>query len=202
MDPFGQLHAVPDRGTLMGNRGILHDELQAVRRPWAHKAWVACSLSYGDIKRPVFSQGNYSELFFLDEATAFAAGHRPCNTCRRARHVAFKSAWLQANRPDAGATFTRMAEIDAALHAERAIPGGGKRSYEAPLAELPDGAMFEHAGKGYLVWQGKILEWSFGGYAPAAALPSSTTVRVLTPPSIVRMLAAGYALEVHPSASA
>lgn len=200
VDPFGQLHAVPHRGALMGNRGILHDSEQKIRRQWAHKGWVACALSFGNVRRPVFAPSNYSELFFLDEATSLAAGHRPCNTCQRERHVGFRKAWLKANMAGAGDTFVPVSEIDMVLHAERAIPGGGKRTWEATAGDLPDGTMFGHGDNAYLVWKRGMLLWSFGGYTPATTIPLDAQVRVLTPPSIVRMFATGFVPRVHPSA--
>lgn len=200
VDPFGQLHAVPARGSLMGNRGILHDDQQRIRRQWSHKSWVTCVLSYGNLKRTVFAPNNYSELFFLDEVTSLAAGHRPCNTCRRPRYAEFKRAWVEANLADPSQAFVAVPQIDSALHAERAIPGGGKRSYNALVAELPRGTMFEHQGRAYLVWTRGILQWSFDGYAPVTSLMPTNPVRVLTPASIVRMFATGFVPRVHPSA--
>ena len=109
----------------MGNRGILHDDEQRIRRPWQHQAWICCLLSFKDRKRALFSPGSYSELFFLDEATAFAAGHRPCGECRRERYQFFKAWWTQAHQPGSSVT---SAQVDKVLHAERALRGGGKRT--------------------------------------------------------------------------
>lgn len=128
----------------MGNRGILHDENSQIVKHWARQSWVTCLLSFKNIKRPrLFSQGNYSELFFLDEVTAFAAGHRPCAYCQRERNREFKDIWLHANVPEISDSKMNWPEIDKALHNERAIRGGGKRTYEAKLGDLPIGAMFE-----------------------------------------------------------
>jgi len=200
VDPFGQLHAVPFRGSLMGNRGILHDNDQKIRRQWARKAWVTCVLSYDNVQRPVFSPNNYSELFFLDEATSLAAGHRPCNTCQRGRYMEFRQAWLGANMPDRAGTHVPVGEIDAAMHAERALRGGGKQTYRASLAELPDGTMFVHEGSACLLWRGKVWRWSFEGYSPVVMSGGETFVAVLTPASVVRMFATGFLPRVHPSA--
>jgi len=200
VDPSGQLHAVPSRGALMGNRGILHDGEGRIRRQWANKAWVTCLLSYSGIRRAVFSPGSYSELFFLDEVTALAAGHRPCSTCQRQRHLEFRQAWIAANMAGKENAFVPVTEIDRVLHAERAIPGGGKRSFDAPAAALPRGTMFEHEGRVYLVWTGGPLLWSFDGYSAADGTLPAGAVRVLTPPSLVRMFAAGFVPRVHPSA--
>lgn len=184
----------------MGNRGILHNDAQKIVRPWAHKSWVTCLLSFQGIKRPLFSEGNYSELFFLDEATSLAAGHRPCNTCQPEKFRKFKETWLKANMPETASTFVAIAAIDKALHAERAIRGGGKLTYDAILSELPTGAMFEYKNQAFLVWKQGILRWSFEGYSPANAIPRDTIVHVLTPKSITRTLQYGYLPEVHHTA--
>ena len=201
VDPWGKLNAVPMRGSLMGNRGILHNESRQIVRPWAGKSWVTCALQFKDNQQPgkVFSDGSYSELFFIDEATAFAAGHRPCNYCRKLRYAEFKSAWLRANRPDAVGN-TPITEVDKALHAERAIPGGGKVMFSAAVKDLPSGTMFEHEGAAFLVWKGAIHRWSFDGYTPSSLQVDTQAVNVLTPASIVRMYANGFIPDVRASA--
>ena len=199
VDPWGKLNAVSMRGSLMGNRGILHNESRQIVRPWAGKSWVTCALQFNEVHRPVFDKGTYSELFFLDEATAFAAGHRPCNFCRKPRYTEFKAAWLRTNRPDAVGN-TLITEIDKVLHAERAIPGGGKVMFSAAVQDLPSGAMFEHEGAAFLVWNGAVQRWSFEGYAPSTLQAGPQQVDVLTPASIVRMYANGFIPNVHTSA--
>lgn len=152
VDPWGELRAVPSRGTLLGNRGIVHDDGNRVIRPWADKAWVTCLLEFNSVKRPKpFSDGNYSELSFIDEATAFAAGHRPCSHWQRARHPEFKDAWGRANVAGGLRATKLMPAIDRVLHAERCVPGGRKAAFDAPLFELPRGAMFEYEEAAYLV---------------------------------------------------
>ena len=198
VDPWGKLHAVPMRGSFMGNRGILHNESRQIVRPWAGKSWVTCALEFNGVHRPVFDMGAYSELFFLDEATAFAAGHRPCNYCRKPRYAEFKAAWLRTNRPDAVGN-TPITEIDKVLHAERAIPGGGKVVFSALVKDLPTGAMFEREGAAYLVWEGAIYRWSFDGYTPSSLQMGAQTVNVLTPASIVRTYESGFTPGVHAS---
>src|SRR5690606_20009325 len=113
VDPWGRLNAVRARGTLMGNRGILHDDAGRIVRPWKGKAWIACALHWKDWQRTPFTPGTWSELFFLDEATAFAAGHRPCKLCRRVRHLEFKRAWLAANRELVDSDEPPISAIDA-----------------------------------------------------------------------------------------
>jgi len=185
----------------MGNRGILHDDANRIVRPWAHKAWVTCLLDFKGIRRSrPFSKGNYSELFFIDEASAFAAGHRPCAYCQRERHLAFKDAWLRANVVEGSRAVMSMKEIDDILHAERAVRGGGKVSFDALLHELPGGVFFEHEQQAYLVsGQGVCWHWSFGGYVEARDIARTAVVKVLTPRSIVRAFGCGFTPRVHPS---
>ena len=200
VDPWGQLKAVPMRGSLMGNRGILHNGSRQIVRPWAGKSWVTCALRYNDIHRTVFSAGSYSELFFLDDATAFAAGHRPCNTCRKPRYGEFKTAWVRANHPDSAAGNVAITEIDKVLHAERAIAGGGKVRFNAPLNTLPSGTLFEYEDAAFLVWRGAAHRWSFDGYSRSALQVGPQAVKVLTPASVVRMFRSGFVPSVHVSA--
>ncbi|WP_210411845.1 hypothetical protein [Noviherbaspirillum sp. UKPF54] len=185
----------------MGNRGILHDASNRIVKGWAHKSWVTCLLLYKGTKRPKpFSAGNYSELFFLDEATAFAAGHRPCSYCQRQRSNAFKAAWLSANvPPHEHAKFT-LPQLDACLHPERTRRGGGKVTYEAALATLPTGSMFQHDINAYLVFAGRYMPWSFAGYGLAVSFPTSAVVTVLTPQSVVAAFSSGFVPYVHESA--
>ena len=187
----------------MGNRGILHNAENKIVRPWAHKSWVTCLLSYKDIKRAKpFSAGNYSELFFLDEATAFAAGHRPCSYCQRERSNLFKTAWLNANVPCTEHSNFSMPKLDAHLHEERALRGGTKITYQASLASLPKGAMFAHNGVFFLIGANGYIPWTFSGYGLAVDLNPTTMVSVLTPKSIVAAFKHGFQPQLHPSASA
>lgn len=200
VDPWGQLNAVPTRGSLMGNRGILHNGSRQIVRPWARKSWVACALEFNEIRRKVFGEGTYSELFFLDEATAFAAGHRPCNYCRKPRFREFKAAWLRANRPDSGIRDTLISEIDKALHAERAIAGGGRVRFGAALNDLPPGALFEHEGAAFLIRIGAVHRWSFEVYTLSSPKVGFQALNVLTPASIVSTYEQGFAPCVRASA--
>ncbi len=175
----------------MGNRGVLHDASRRVVRPWRLKACILCRLQFKGRRRQVFAPARYSELFFLDEATAFAAGHRPCAECNRERFNQFKRAW----RSDA-----KAAEIDAVLHAER-IAGGEKASYDARLDELPAGVMIERDGAALLVHGNALYPWSFGGYgAPLPPPPGAARVQVLTPRSTVHAIGQGFAPQIDPSA--
>jgi hypothetical protein len=202
VDPYGHLHAVEARGSLMGNRGILHDASKQIVAGWRSRRWIACTLSFKGRRREVFAPHGYSELFFLDEVTALAAGHRPCAECRRNRFKEFRAAWAAGN-PDLVATQIPSAdEIDRVLHAERVRRGGVKQTYEATLSSLPAGIMVEHDGRAYLHRAGRLLPWSFSGYGQAADVSSAAQVKVLTPRSIVRAIRAGFVPQVDGSAVA
>lgn len=197
VSPSGQLHAVKARGSLMGNRGQLHNEQQQIVRSWKLQRWITCALAYQGIKRELMAPNSYTELFFLDEPTSYAAGHRPCGDCRKERYKAFKAAWAKAfPSQDQSA-----AGIDKVLHAARLNPDNSQRTWQAPLAELPDGTLIEHEGQPALLWRGRQWRWSFDGYSPLPKPIPGGTVKVLTPEPIVTLLASGLAaeLQVHPS---
>jgi hypothetical protein len=199
--PFGEIVVAPERGTFMGNRGLLHDERGRIRRPWQLARWIVCLLDFRGRKRQVMTPGLYTELFFLDEATALAAGHRPCAECRRERFDAFRAAWAAA----IGGELPRAPEVDGRLHAERAGAGRTKRTFSA-LGGLPDGTFVTVASWGdeaHLVWRGGLLTWSPGGYTGRRTRPAGgVEVTVLTPASTVAALRAGYVPAVHESATA
>ncbi|MBZ0129681.1 MAG: hypothetical protein K8F59_11255 [Rhodobacteraceae bacterium] len=193
VDPFGAFHAMPARGGLMGNRGILHDGDQVPRRTHAHRNWVTCRLQFKHRKRTLMAPHRYTELFFLDEATAFAAGHRPCAECRRERYTSFAAAWREVHgAPPEG--LPQGQAIDRALHPARIARGGGKVSYRADSASLPDGTIFAHAGGAVLTWQGQHFAWGFDGYRPITAIGGP--VQVLTPKPIVDLFASGWRPDV------
>lgn len=194
VDPYGDLHARPERGALMGNRGgrIHNDDQTLGNRRWASKSWISCRLEFNNRHRTVMGKG-YTELFFLDEATALAAGHRPCFECRRADAQRFAAAWAEAAGLDAP---PRAREMDAALHDERLIRRLGRRTktkrlHEARLSSLPAGAMVSLWGAAWLVADEYLLRWSPAGYVQAIR-PLDGVARVLTPPSILSVLRAGY----------
>jgi hypothetical protein len=173
-----------------------------VKRQWQRSAWVTCELECNGRRRDVFGANTYSELFFLDEATALSAGHRPCATCRRARYDEFKSKWLVANGTRVSLPNSSIGEIDKILHSERADRSGAKATFEASLSSLPLGAFVEVNGEALLVWHQGLTKWSFWGYSDVKrVLDQSTRVRVLTPDSVVRTLATGFRPTVHPSAN-
>jgi hypothetical protein len=190
--PFGDVVAVPQRGMFTGNRGIIHDPATRtlLSRRWSSKAWIVCSCDYKNIRRDVMARRSWTELFFLDEATALSAGHRPCFTCRRAAAGAFREAWAIGNRMAMPAAH----EMDAALHSER-LERRCKRLHPVPSA-LPDGAMLGAGDEAFLVRDGRPYRWSFAGYTPVRR---ESFDALLTPPSTLAALAAGYRPVLHPS---
>ena len=202
--PSGEIMATSARGTLLGNRGCLHDEYQHIRRTYQLQRWIICRLEFKGRRHIIMTPGHYTELFFLDEATALAAGHRPCAECSRDRFNEFRSVWAQANA-DLGVKARPLATtIDAILHQERIDASGRKITYPDRLAALPDGVFVQRSDDptAWLVLGDRLLAWSPFGYAQRTPRPSGeTTVAVLTPRSIVRALAAGYRTGIHPSAS-
>jgi hypothetical protein len=197
--PYGEIVAIPERGLFTGNRGIIHDPATRtlLTRRWASRAWIVCTCEYKGRRRDVMSGRSWTELFFLDEATALAAGHRPCFYCRRTAANAFRRAWAQGNKMPP----PRAAAMDAALHRER-LDGRSKRLHPlpVPVADLPDGTMIAAGKASWLVLGGRSLLWSPAGYGDGA--PAPATARLLTPPSTVRALGAGYRPVLHPSAGA
>ena len=199
--PFGALIAVDARGTLMGNRGCLHDEGRRIRRNFVGRRWIHCVLEFKGRHRAVMTPQRYTELFFLDEATALAAGHRPCAECQRPHYLDFRAHWSAANPNRLRASPPSVEDIDRVLHAERLEPAGAKRTYRERAARLPPGVMVaDDEARAYLVGKDALLPWTPAGYArpiPMAGEP----LRVLTPRSIVRAIAHGFAVALHPSAT-
>jgi hypothetical protein len=202
--PTGEIVADPARGLLMGNRGCLHGpdrRLGAAR--WRSKLWICCVLAWKGVRRDPMPPGRWTALFFLDEATALAAGHRPCAYCRRADFAAFAEAWRAAHGPPDGRERPRAAEIDARLHAERVDPRTRRQLTRPAVAgELPDGVMVRAGGAPGLLAGGAVLPWTFAGYLAPVPLPPATRVELLTPPATVAAIAAGYRPLLHPSAAA
>jgi hypothetical protein len=197
--PTGEIVVDPGRGLLMGNRGCLHtpDRRLGTAR-WRSKLWICCSLTFKGVRRDVMPPGRWTALFFLDEATALAAGHRPCAYCRRTDYLDFAGAWQRAQglpaRP--GAT-----EMDARLHAERVEPRTRRQlTRPAVVRDLPDGVMVREAGEVGLLLAGTLRSWSFAGYGPAVPVGPGTPVELLTPPATVAALGAGYRPLLHPTA--
>src|SRR5215470_6646161 len=203
--PSGEIVADPSRGLLMGNRGCLHGQGRTLGvSRWRSKLWICCLLDFKGVQRDPMPPGRWTALFFLDEATALSAGHRPCAYCRRPDYLAFTQAWRAARHLPRSPL---AADMDAALHAERTDRYRRKLSYRAQAAELPDGVMVRIGGEPGLLIGGQACPWSFRGYGAPPASPSPFTagpgeVEVLTPPSIVAAITAGYRPLVHHSALA
>jgi len=194
VNPFGELTAVSTRGLFMGNRGgrIHDDNRHLARRRWTSRQWICCKLEFKNRHRNVWGDG-YTELFFLDEVTALAAGHRPCFECRRQEAEHFATLFAgNAKRVSAPV-------MDKILHGER-LDGKAKRTRRGNFDALPDGAVIAMDGPAFAIRDGQLLRWSPVGYDETRGPPSATEVDVLTPPSILAVLGRGYAPRWHPSA--
>jgi hypothetical protein len=197
--PSGEIVSTPQRGLFTGNRGIIHDPATRtlLKRRWSSKAWITCVCEFRGRRRDVMGTRSWTELFFLDEATSFAAGHRPCFYCRRDDANAFRAAWEQGN----GVSNVRAPEMDEVLHRER-LNGKTKRLHALPMPiqALPDGAMMQADDHSYLIARGRPLLWSWGGYRDVG--DTLRDAALLTPPSTLRAFVAGYRPVLHPSAMA
>jgi hypothetical protein len=197
--PFSTIEAVPDRGLFMGNRGRLHDAQQRlVTTGWRSRAWLICQLEFQGRHRTLMAPGRYTELFFLDEAVALAAGHRPCAECRRSAFRAFLTAWAGTSGLP-----PRAANLDTALHRDRVVRLRRHAPALTPLATVPFGAFFVIPGEDQRPWlqlDGGAAAWSHAGYTKWAQWPLSREVDVLTPPATLTALRADYRPLLHPSA--
>lgn len=192
VNPFGNIIRTEARGIFMGNRGVLHNDDKEIVRPYKIKTWITCVLAFKNRRRPVMAPNRYTELFFMDEATSFAAGHRPCFECRKATAHQFKSLWLKGN-PDKGFNEkTLIKEIDNILHTERIDAHNLKVTFEERPDTLPDGTFVSIGEEPYLLNKGLLYLWSPDGYSAGIHLPESGKLPVLTPASIVNTFRAGY----------
>jgi hypothetical protein len=209
VDPFGAIHAVPERGLFTGNRGIIHDPetKTLLKKRWALQAWIICVCRFRDVRREPMGRNRaggkagWTELFFLDEVTALAAGHRPCFYCRRERATDFVGRFGTAF----GVAEPRAPMIDKRLHKERLASGGQSPAIAAgELSGLPDGAMIADGGGAHALRGGKALPWSFAGYGNPAAFDAfaGRPLRMLTPATTVSVLRQGFEPVWHPSAEA
>jgi len=197
VDPFGELFVTPVRGTFMGNRGgkIHWKDKRLGKRRWASKQWICCVLDFKNRQRDVWGR-YYTELFFLDEVTALAAGHRPCFECRRKDANEFAARWRTAKKLDAAPYAPEMDEV---LHRER-LDGHAKRYSRSELDDLPDGAMIALDGEAFALRGGELLHWTPSGYGARKPRPDGMSVEVLTPSSIIAALKAGYRPRWHSTA--
>jgi hypothetical protein len=186
VSPFGELFITSARGTLLGNRGgkFHTDDRKLTSRRWASRQWICCVLEFNNRQRDVWGR-YYTELFFLDEVTAFAAGHRPCFECRRKDAEAFAKLFSGKKKR------TAAPAMDEILHAER-LDGKAKRLHRRKIDTLPNGAMIVRTGEAFAVRGKKLLRWTPGGYGPPVTRPRDVIVDVLTPPSILAVLSGGY----------
>ena len=194
--PFGDIVAIDQRGLFTGNRGILHDPAtrELLGRRWTNKAWITCVLEFRGVRRVVMGRRSWTELFFFDEAVALAAGHRPCFCCRRPAATAFAAAWARARRTARASA----GQIDAILHEERLRDGEKKiHPLPQPPASLPDGATVTLSGDAYVMARGRAFRWTAQGYEGPRLL--ETADGVLTPPSTLAALRAGYHCVLHPT---
>lgn len=192
VDPFGNLIKTKARGSWMGNRGLLHNDKQEILRPYKLNAWISCTLEFKGRRRKIIAPNKYTELFFLDEATSFAAGHRPCFECRRIEADKFKFFWLKGNPGYKFDKKTSIKKIDDILHKERITGNKLKITYEENIHDIPDGSFVLIDNKAYLFFGKKIYLWSPFGYEKGMALPKADKLTVLTPKSIVNTFRAGY----------
>lgn len=191
--PYGEIEFSNARGLFMGNRGVLHDETKRLGRArWRHKNWVCCLLEFKGRRQTINLPSHYTQLFFLDEAVALAAGHRPCGECRRLDHKRFVAAWQAAFECDGPVLAKKM---DAVLHPART----GRELPMRRARTLPDGSFIEIDGEAFLIWKSSLHRWSHDGYGERREL-SDDEVHVLTPLPTVSVLAVGYRPVVHPSA--
>jgi hypothetical protein len=197
--PLGEIVADPAHGCVFGNRGRLHDDQGRIRRPHDGRRWIACRLSFKGRRRELLQPGRYTELFFLDDATALAAGHRPCAECRREDYDRFVALW-----PGELHGRSRAGAIDDRLHAERITGTGAQRHHDAPIDELPDGAFVLSGDAPWLVTGDRLLRWTPAGYTETVPRPAGRRARLVTPPSLVDVLRRGWRPTavplVHPSA--
>jgi hypothetical protein len=196
--PTGEIVAIPERGLFVGNRGIIHDPATKtlLKKRWSTDAWLTCVLEFRGRRRKVMQRQSWTELFFLDEATAFAAGHRPCFYCRRDDANRFRAAWEKGNKTGE----VLAPEIDAVLHRERFVSGKKLHPMPKGIEKLPDGTMVQVGEQSLLIVAGKPMLWTPTGYR--AVKRDISGAKLLTPPSIVRAFAAGYRPVIHPSVEA
>jgi len=192
VNPFGQLIKTPERGAWLGNRGVIHNEDKEIVRPFKIKAWITCVLAFRGRHREIMQPNRWTELFFLDEATAFSAGHRPCFQCRYQDHQRFKEFWLKGNPQYGFDIKTPVSKIDEILQTERIAADKSKVTYQESIKALPNGTFVVYNHQSFLFKDDYLYAWSSAGYEKGIALPNVNKLQVLTPRSFVNMFKAGY----------
>jgi hypothetical protein len=192
VDPFGNIIETKARGSFMGNRGVIHNEQKQITHAFKHKAWITCVLDFKGRKRTVMTVDRWTELFFLDEATAFAAGHRPCFECRREDALRFKSFWIQGNPSYKFTMKTSIKEIDEVIHRERIDSELKKVTHHRLSSHIPEGTFIVMDSHPYLFSNGSLHRWTPVGYENSMVMPKASMVTVLTPNSIVNAFRAGF----------
>jgi hypothetical protein len=198
--PYGRIISTAARGTLMGNRGGMMHRLDKTLGPrqWVNKTWITCRLSFKGRWREVMGPNSYTELFFLDEATSFAAGHRPCYECRRHDALAYAEFWADAH--GTSGMRAKAGQMDEQLHRERLTTDGQKGTFRAEIGSLPTGTMVLLDERCWLVIAGRLFLWTPEGYSGVRDIAPETVAHVLTPQSTVEVFRAGYDADVHGSA--
>lgn len=202
--PFGEIISTAERGLLMGNRGgAIHNAAkQLTSRRWVSNHWIICLLEFKGRKMELMAPGQYTQLFFLDEATALSAGHRPCFECQRTKAKQFFDAWRKGNPLLVGEGALRVDLVDVVLQRERLTRDRSKMMYETTIGELPGGVLVVRSRSpkaAWLLWQGRLRLWTPGGYTDDEPARSMERVRVLTPRSVVNAFVGGYVPAVHPT---
>lgn len=195
VDPFGNIIKTQERGAWMGNRGVIHNHQKEIVRPYKLKAWITCVLQFKGRHREVMSPDRWTELFFMDEATAFSAGHRPCAECRREDFNRFKKYWLAGNTEAGFNLKTPISFIDKFVHLERVDQKNCKKTHTHEAGQLPDGSMVKISDRAYVKKAGRLYEWSPGGYKNPVEIPDGE-LDVLTPLSFVKTFQAGYVPQI------
>jgi hypothetical protein len=192
VDPFGRIIRTPERGAWLGNRGVIHNVEQEIVRPFKVKAWITCVLEFRGRHREIMQPNRWTELFFLDEVTAFSAGHRPCFQCRYKDHQRFKEYWLKGNSQYGFSMQTPVVKIDEIIQLERIAADKSKVTYQENLKALPDGTFISYNDNPYLLRDSKLYLWTPRGYGEPIDLPETGKLPVLTPRSFVNMFSVGY----------
>lgn len=200
VDPFGNIVSTRARGAWMGNRGVIHNAKKEITHAFKHKAWITCVLAFKGRSRVVMTPDRWTELFFLDEATAFAAGHRPCFECRREDAKRFKSCWIKGNPIYDFTMSTSINQIDEVIHRERIDDGKKKVTHLRMSSDIPEGTFILLNDDPFLFSKGRLHAWTPFGYENSIPMPEASTLTVLTPESIVNAFRAGYVPQIRSEA--